>query len=185
MAVYHRDARRDAPRFVAALLAVFEEAQSFADVGAGSGVFAAELIRRGKQAIAFERSTAGRVFARLQGVEARRFDLSADQPRIGEWEVAYCLEVAEHLPAPFGPALVATLVAAAPVVVFSAAAPGQGGLGHINEQPPEYWIAAFEAGGGGYDSEATFKLRARLAEYGVAAPWYRDNPLVFRRVDGA
>lgn len=61
----------------------------------------------------------------------RRFDLSA------------CLEVAEHLPAAAAGTLVALLVAAAPVVLFSAAVPGQGGQGHVNEQWPDYWAARF------------------------------------------
>ena len=49
-----------------------------------------------------------------------------------------CLEVGEHLPAIVA-TLVATLTRHAPVILFSAALPGQGGWQHINERPAAYW----------------------------------------------
>jgi SAM-dependent methyltransferase len=60
------------------------------------------------------------------------------------FDLALSLEVAEHLPASRAASFVATLAAAAPVVLFSAAVPGQGGTGHINEQWPDYWAELFE-----------------------------------------
>ena len=54
------------------------------------------------------------------------------------YDLAMCLEVAEHLPASAGARLVHTLTQAAPLVLFSAAVPGQGGSHHINEQWPGY-----------------------------------------------
>jgi hypothetical protein len=53
------------------------------------------------------------------------------------------LECAEHLPAHRAAPLVEWLTKSAPIVVFSAAIPGQGGKGHINEQPPDYWNDLF------------------------------------------
>jgi SAM-dependent methyltransferase len=63
------------------------------------------------------------------------------------YDLAVCLEVAEHLPAAAAPALVRELTRAAPVVLFSAAIPGQQGLGHVNEQWPMYWSRLFESHG--------------------------------------
>lgn len=65
----------------------------------------------------------------------------------GKYDLAVCLEVAEHLPARQAGSLVTALTGAAPVVLFSAALPGQGGTSHINEQWPEYWRRLFEARG--------------------------------------
>jgi hypothetical protein len=42
---------------------------------------------------------------------------------------------------------VANLTRLAPIVLFSAAIPHQGGTNHINEQWPEYWAALFEKHG--------------------------------------
>jgi 2-polyprenyl-3-methyl-5-hydroxy-6-metoxy-1,4-benzoquinol methylase len=67
---------------------------------------------------------------------------------IGEkYDLAISLEVAEHLPSAAGERLVKACTSAAEVVLFSAAVPGQGGTGHINEQWPEYWNDQFEKAG--------------------------------------
>ena len=57
------------------------------------------------------------------------------------YDLAVCIEVAEHLPAASAEPLVDTLVRAAPVVLFSAATPGQGGFEHVNERPRKYWAS--------------------------------------------
>jgi SAM-dependent methyltransferase len=61
------------------------------------------------------------------------------------FDLAICVEVAEHLPRESAKVLVSSLVAAAPVVLFSAAIPGQGGVDHFNEQWPGYWATLFRA----------------------------------------
>ncbi len=63
------------------------------------------------------------------------------------FDLALCLEVAEHLPAEAAPGLVETLTTASPVVAFSAAIPHQGGTHHVNEQWPAYWAELFAARG--------------------------------------
>jgi SAM-dependent methyltransferase len=59
------------------------------------------------------------------------------------FDMAICLEVAEHLPSDAAPVLVHSLVKLAPVILFSAAIPGQGGTSHVNEQWPDYWQEIF------------------------------------------
>jgi 2-polyprenyl-3-methyl-5-hydroxy-6-metoxy-1,4-benzoquinol methylase len=63
----------------------------------------------------------------------------------GRYDLAVCLEVAEHLPDIMAPVLIDRLVKAAPAVLFSAALPGQGGLNHINERMPAYWRSVLSA----------------------------------------
>jgi SAM-dependent methyltransferase len=90
-------------------------------------------------------------------------------------DLALSLEVAEHLRADAADTFVASLVAAAPIVVFSAAIPGQGGAGHINEQWPGYWVERFASHG----YSATGALRWRFWEDARVENWYRQNLLVF------
>ena len=52
------------------------------------------------------------------------------------YELAVCLEVAEHLNESSADNLILQLTNLANRVLFSAAIPGQGGLHHVNEQPP-------------------------------------------------
>jgi SAM-dependent methyltransferase len=59
------------------------------------------------------------------------------------FDLAVSLEVAEHLPERSAAGFVQSLTGMAPIVLFSAAVPGQGGTGHINEQWQDYWAALF------------------------------------------
>jgi SAM-dependent methyltransferase len=91
------------------------------------------------------------------------------------FDLALCLEVAEHLPASAAPLLVESLTRLAAVVVFSAAIPSQGGNGHVNEQWPSYWVTLFAAHG--YD--CLTDLRDRLWTNDALEVWYRQNILCF------
>jgi hypothetical protein len=59
------------------------------------------------------------------------------------YDLAISLEVAEHLPSSSAKGLVHSLCQLAPVVLFSAAIPGQGGEHHVNERWPNYWKRLF------------------------------------------
>jgi hypothetical protein len=179
---YHELAARNAPGVVDALRQTFPWAHRLADVGAGSGAYAAEVRRRGCSVIAFEHSPFGRIVARLQGVDCRHIDFADGLPasvrrRI---DLAYCLEVAEHLPGRLGDRLAAFLTALAPLIVFTAAPPGQGGTGHINEQPRDYWIDRFLRRRFEFDAATTQILATRLTSSIEDAWWLPGNAMVFR-----
>lgn len=72
------------------------------------------------------------------------------------------------------------IVATAPVVVFSAATPGQGGQWHINEQPHAYWMSRFAKRRMAYDRTQSADFRESWQAAGVDF-WYADNVLVFRQ----
>ena len=91
------------------------------------------------------------------------------------FDLVLCLEVAEHLPAEMGESLVTVLTAAAPIVLFSAAIPGQGGQHHVNEQWPTYWHGLFAAHG----YELFDPFRPLIREDRSVAQWYRQNILVY------
>jgi hypothetical protein len=93
--------------------------------------------------------------------------------------LAYCFEVAEHIPPDLGLCLVEFLTDLDAPVIFSASQPGQGGLDHINEQPPEYWIAQFARFGYSHSASKTDELRTRLGEHGATERWLLQNTLVF------
>ena len=92
----------------------------------------------------------------------------------GRFDLALSLEVAEHLPPARAAGFVRDLCQLAPVVVFSAAIPGQGGTGHVNEQWPRYWTELFEAEG----FAVSGALRFELWEDDRVENWYRQNLLV-------
>jgi Methyltransferase domain len=69
-------------------------------------------------------------------------------PRINRrFDLAICLEVAEHLPSSSDKTLIDFLTGLSPVVAFSASIPFQNGTGHINEHWLEHWVQEFESRG--------------------------------------
>jgi SAM-dependent methyltransferase len=60
-----------------------------------------------------------------------------------KFDLAICLEVAEHLTEEASMHLVRSLTQHARLIIFAAAVPFQGGQNHINEQWPAYWQSRF------------------------------------------
>lgn len=93
------------------------------------------------------------------------------------FDVAVTVEVAEHLEPAAADTFVESLCNHADVVIFSAAIPSQGGVGHVNEQWPEYWSEKFAGQGlACYDI-----LRHKIWEDVGIDWWYKQNLLLFAR----
>lgn len=107
-------------------------------------------------------------------------DLSSDTFNIaGGYDLVLCLEVAEHLTPRNGTRLIKLLTDAAPVVLFSAAVPGQGGTNHINEQWPSYWAEQFANCG----FRRLDPIRPRIRD-NERIPWYyRQNIVLYASQD--
>jgi hypothetical protein len=87
------------------------------------------------------------------------------------FDLAISLETAEHLDGTLADEFVESLVNLAPVLLFSAAGPGQGGNHHVNEQWPSYWIAKFSE-----HSYATFDcIRPFAWDCPRIEWWYAQN----------
>lgn len=172
----HREGALSSARRVVPLLLEMVPCRSVLDVGCGTGTWLS----------VFEENGVGDV----QGVDGSYVDtvaLDIDEGRFlatnleepfrftRGFDLVVSLEVAEHLDAKFAHGFVSSLVAHAPVVLFSAAIPFQGGTHHVNEQWPEYWAALF-AGHGYVPVDC---LRRRLWQDQRVDWWYAQNMLVF------
>jgi hypothetical protein len=102
-------------------------------------------------------------------------DLSAPFNLGRRFDLAQSLEVAEHLPPARATTFVADIIAHAPVVLFSAATPGQGGENHVNEQTLDYWRGLFSE----HDYVAIDCLRPLLARERNVPHWYRYNLMLY------
>jgi SAM-dependent methyltransferase len=98
----------------------------------------------------------------------------------GAYDICLCLEVAEHINPELADLFVQKLVQTAPTIIFSAALPGQGGHGHINCQPKEYWVHKFGCQNYVYDEEATTKL-VNFMRAGYHMGWFVNNVQIFRQ----
>ena len=146
--------------------------RSVVDVGCGTGEWLT----------AFQRAGVKRVYG-LDGQwvdqdkQAIRPDCFQSTDLTGEWSIpgkfdlAVCLEVAEHLPESSSARFVKRLVGAAPAILFSAAIPGQGGQHHVNEQWPEYWEKLFSQ----YDYVCVDPFRRYIWQDKRVAWYYQQN----------
>jgi SAM-dependent methyltransferase len=93
------------------------------------------------------------------------------------FDLVVCMEVAEHLPASRGESFIEELAELGNVILFSAAIPGQGGVGHLNERPQSYWSDLFARSG-----LRTFDIVRRATWNDDQVEWwYRQNSLVYAR----
>lgn len=91
------------------------------------------------------------------------------------FDLAVCLEVAEHLKPESGVALIKRLAASAPFVLFSAAIPGQLGTDHINEQWQDHWRRLFANEG----YVAVDLIRPQVWGLSDVEPWYQQNIILY------
>jgi len=168
---------RSAARIVPILVSIIQP-ESVVDVGCGTGVWLSNLMAAGVgDVLGVDGSHVERCRLRIPIDRFLAHDLTQPLAVGRTFDLALCLEVAEHLPATRARGLVADLTALAPVIAFSAAVPGQGGTGHVNEQWPTWWQELFEQSG--YDCLDC--IRARIWNDSSVEWWYRQNILLFVR----
>lgn len=100
------------------------------------------------------------------------------------FDLAMCLEVAEHIEGEYAEQFVDNLVRMSRRVLVSAAPPGQGGHYHVNCQPREYWEKMFYGFNYKPRYEVVDKIREKIEPWkskpGIKA--YYQNMLYFESV---
>ena len=144
------------------------EPESVLDIGCGQGEWL--------EAFALP-DMLGVDIAAPEGDQFIRHDLTEPLDLGRRFGLVVCLETGEHLPESAAGTLVETLVRHGDDILFSAAVPGQEGIGHIHLQPHEYWLAKFAEHG----FEVWDAIRPRIARDSRVSPWYRNNTFIFQR----
>ena len=167
------------PSFVHSVNARFHP-KVVADVGAGSGGMSKVFRELGCEVHPFDGSGAAIGLLQEKGfTSAQQIDLLTIQEIPVKADLCLCLEVAEHIPEKHAPQLCKLLAGAAPVLIFTAAPPSQGGHLHVNLQEQSYWFNLMAEHGMIYDQAEVEAIRA-----GFGAPVGRDydrNLMVFKR----
>ena len=101
-------------------------------------------------------------------------DLSQKYDAEKRYDLAISMEVAEHLPPESSDIFASNLCGSSDVVLFSAAHPGQGGDGHINEQPIEFWIKKFES-----HHYRPINIKQYFQDNSKIETWYKENVILF------
>ena len=122
-----------------ALRAIFpdEFPNSVLDVGCGSGSWLAAALELGaKDVVGVEGAKIDAELMRVDAGSVKRADLATPLDLGRKFELVLCLETAEHLEAAHASTLVDGLARHGNRILFSAAVPGQSGMGHVNCQWP-------------------------------------------------
>lgn len=143
------------------------------DVGCGRGVWGREFQEHGCHVLGVDGE-----YVVAPVIAFMAHDLTTPLPDdFGPFDLAVCLEVAEHLPESSADAFVAQLCNLSDTVLFSAAVPTQTGTDHVNCQYPSYWAEKFSDNGLG----VVDKLRWKIWDDESVEPWYRQNIMVYQR----
>jgi len=154
------------------------------DCGCGDGSLLAQFDEDGVEGTGYEVSAAALRRCRQRRTLAHRLDARghAFPSPMPCGALVICFEVAEHLPRRDADFLCELLSACegSKWLAFSAAIPGQGGEGHLNEQPLEYWRYKLHRHGWRYDAPLTQQQQAIWQDGGVVY-YYWQNLLIFVR----
>lgn len=146
--------------------------KSILDVGCGLGNWIEVAKKMGvEEVVGVDGSYVNKTLLKIDGKEFIEKDLTKPFDLNTKFDLAICLEVAEHLPETSADILIQSIVAHADVVMFSAAIPGQGGQNHINEQWPTYWQEIFQK----YDYDMIDYFRPKIWNDSNIERWYRQN----------
>jgi len=142
------------------------------DVGCGTGTWLKVAQDLGiNQIQGIDGSYVDRSMLKINEDNFYEHDLNTSFNLHKKFDLAICLEVAEHLYPTAAGDLITSLTQHSDVILFSAALPGQGGQRHINEQWPSYWQKLF--------AEKEFQMqdviRLQIWNNVKIERWYRQN----------
>lgn len=159
---------------------VLPQLRSAVDVGCGVGTWLSVLRELGvDEVLGLDGPWVEKRYLRIPEDCFIECDLTNEVQLDRRFDLAISCEVAEHLPEDSAKGFVNSLCRLSDFVLFSAAIPHQGGVNHINEQWPTYWLSMFEAQG----YVALDVVRKRIWNDSAIAGHYRQNILLFVKIE--
>lgn len=149
---------------------------SVLDVGSGQGGWLKAWKELGAQEVCgIDGDYVNREQLLIEASEFVAIDLAKPFDLKRRFDLVQTLEVGEHLPTESSADFVASLVKHGDHVLFSAAAKGQGGDHHVNEQHYDYWRELFAQ----HNYVPIDFLRPLLKDQDAIEPWYRYNVFLY------
>ena len=154
--------------------------KSVVDIGCGIGVYLSEFKANNKEILGFDGSPAAITGSLVKG-KIKLHDLCQPLKLNRQFDLCLCLEVAEHLRPECARTLIDTLTGLSKTIIFTAATPGQGpkSIGHINEQPPEYWQKLFEQKNFILNGKLTETIKQKMIDKKIVW-WLSKNLMIFQ-----
>ena len=152
--------------------------ESVVDFGCGLGQWLGIAKQLGVKEVLGVENWAPKELIVLEKREILRQDISEKVVLPHKFDLAMCIEAAEHIPDSASSVLVDSLTDASDIVLFSAAIPLQGGgmvESHINEQWLSYWVEKFAR----KDYCLFDGIRKVFWNDTTITPWRRQNIVIF------
>ena len=147
---------------------------SILDIGCGPGTYVRSFRSAGMEAVGLD------IDERVHGQEHLTFKSLLDIDTESA-EVVVCLEVAEHIESVLEDQVVERVASTVgKTLIWTAAAVGQGGIGHINCKNKQEWADKLTAAGLVRNTEREEALRTYIRQ-GYHLGWFPNNLLVFER----
>lgn len=145
------------------------------DIGCGSGLYVNSLRDQKIKAVGYDINpiVEGKKYLSKKSI----FDINHKS------ELIICLEVAEHIETKHNNEIVKSLynnLKPGGTLIFTAAFPGQQGIGHINCQPKEYWLEKFTDIGLTRNTKAENNWEKTMSKKRHMG-WFRINKLIFTK----
>lgn len=169
---------RNSAKYIVPIINDWFQPKSIIDIGCGVGAWL-DIWKKCKNGIEVKGIDADFVDKSLLLIDVSNefieADLNKKLPKLKKYDLAMCLEVAEHLEGKRADSFIEELTGLSDIVVFSAAIPGQEGTQHINEQFLKYWIDKFNQNG----YKCYDVIRPMIWEVDSISWWFRQNIVLF------
>jgi hypothetical protein len=151
------------------------------DIGSATGLYLKPFLDKGISVTGIDYSEAAaqadvlqipKKFIKIRDITKQPIGLKAD--------LSLCIEVLEHIDAKDAAISVHHIAKTSDTIFFTAAQPGQGGTGHINCQPKQYWQDLFSKEGfvNAPQDEGYIKV---IMSSGYHMGWLVNNLMVFKK----
>jgi len=166
---------------VADILFRYLAPSSMVDVGCGCGVYSYLFQKKGVRVLSLDGVRPPEEESYPVSITVR--DLTVPFGNLwGKFDVALCLEVAEHIPEDLSPAFLQNITSLSDRLVLSAAPPGQGGHHHVNEQPKRYWVRRLAERGFIYNRKLTGQIMETFKRKKLSYMWMGEHISIYDRI---
>ncbi|EKD25752.1 MAG: hypothetical protein ACD_79C01527G0010 [uncultured bacterium] len=155
--------------------------ESVIDFGCGTGDILAPFEKRNLNVLGIDGSFSNKKYSHIRKENFQIFDIREKYPNKNKYDLCICMEVAEHIDEKYSETLIHNITNSAPILIFTAAGPGQEGNDHCNLQPKSWWMEKLRKYDFEYDDNLTNDFILHMSNMNDVQSWYIENLMIYRK----